>query len=66
MLCVRHLHEHINIIKNKFSVTFVSLRIIVYPAILCINLPYQFKRGDPPAGALQDHRYMSFELSFEM
>jgi hypothetical protein len=62
-LCVQ-----IYIIKNELFMTFVSFKIIVYPAILCVNLLYRFKfwGGGPPASALQDQRYMSFELSFRM
>jgi hypothetical protein len=30
----------INTIKNELSVTFVSLGVIVYPAIIAINLPW--------------------------
>jgi hypothetical protein len=32
----------INTIKNELSVTFVSLGIFVYLAILAVNLPYRF------------------------
>jgi hypothetical protein len=58
----------INTIKNKLSVIFVSLRIIAYPAILGVNLPYriEFLGGGPPTGVLQGQRYMSFKLSFRM
>jgi hypothetical protein len=30
----------INIIKNKLSVTFVSLGVIVYPVIIAVNLTF--------------------------
>jgi hypothetical protein len=46
----------------------VSHGIIVYLAILCVNLPGRLDFGGacPPTGALQAQRYMSFELSFGM
>jgi hypothetical protein len=33
----------INTLKNELSVTFVSLGIIMYPAILGVNLPCRFE-----------------------
>jgi predicted cobalt transporter CbtA len=36
-------HIYLNSIKDKLPVTIVSLRIIVYPAILGVNLPDRFK-----------------------
>jgi hypothetical protein len=32
----------INIIKNKLSVTFISLGVIVYPVIIAVNLTWRF------------------------
>jgi hypothetical protein len=48
--------------------TFVSLEIIVYPAILGVNLPgrLDFWGGGPPTGALHAKRYMSYKLNFWM
>jgi hypothetical protein len=34
---------HINTIKDELPATFVSLRIIVYPAIIDADLPFQSK-----------------------
>jgi hypothetical protein len=36
----KRVRVHINTIKDELSVTFVSLRIIVYPAILGTYLPF--------------------------
>jgi hypothetical protein len=62
------IYHWINTIKDELHATFVSLRNIVYQAILGVNLPGRlyFGGGGPPAGALQAHHYMSFELSFAM
>jgi hypothetical protein len=44
----------INTIKDELAATIVSLKIIVYPAILDVNLPgrLDFLGRGPPAGAL--------------
>jgi hypothetical protein len=49
-------------------VTFASLKFIVYPTILDVNIPdpLDFFRGGSPAGVLHVKRYMSYELNFEM
>jgi hypothetical protein len=59
---------YINTINGELPATFVSLRIIVYPAILCVNLTGRLdsRGGGPPTDALQAYRYMSYELSFGM
>jgi uncharacterized membrane protein len=33
----------INTMKDELSVTFISFKIIVYPANLCVNLPSRFE-----------------------
>jgi hypothetical protein len=50
---------------NKWVVIFMSLRIIVYPVILAIILIWDFSIS-PRVGALQEQRYISFELYFGM
>jgi hypothetical protein len=57
-----------NTIKDELPTTYVSLRIILYTAILDGDLPFPIwdLSGGPPAGALQGQRYISFELSFRM
>jgi hypothetical protein len=55
----------INTIKDELPTTIVSLRIIVYPAILCVNLPGRIDISGE-VHVLQAQHYMSFELSFGM
>jgi hypothetical protein len=58
----------INTIKDELQAIFVSLRIIVYPTILGVNLPdrLDFLGGGTPVGVLHVKRYMSYELNFGM